>query len=52
MQEVTMEELQNIEGGCGWCYVGAAGIIAGGFMAGGPLGGLVAIVGVIGVLLV
>lgn len=52
MQEITREELENIEGGCGWCYVGAASIIVGGFCAGGVLGGIVAGVGVADVLLV
>lgn len=52
MQEITREELENIEGGCGWCYIGVAGVIGGGFLAGRVLGGIVAGVGVAGVLLV
>ncbi|MGN0428553.1 MAG: hypothetical protein ACI4E2_00615 [Acetatifactor sp.] len=52
MQELMVDELQNIEGGCGWCYVGAGLVIVGGYLCGGLLGAGVAAVGVAGVLLV
>lgn len=52
MVELDKKELENIDGGCGWCYVGAGLVITGGFLCGGIPGGVVAIVGVAGVALV
>lgn len=50
--ELSANELEKVDGGCGWCYTGAALVIAGGALCGGPIGGIVAAVGVAGVLLV
>ena len=52
MYEIIDEELEQINAGCGFCYVGAAAVVAGGILTGGPVGGIVAIVGVSTVLLV
>lgn len=49
--ELDNDKMLYIEGGCGWCYTGAVFVIAGGYVTGGPLGGLVAAVGVASVLL-
>ena len=46
---IENKELDTINGGCCWCYVGAVCVIAGGFLTGGILGGAVAAVGVVGV---
>lgn len=50
--EIEPIELQFVEGGCGFCYVGAGAVIVGGALTGGPLGAGLAAVGVAGVLLV
>ena len=50
-EELSIQEREKIVGGCAWCYVGAAAAVAGGYLTGGPLGAIVAGVGVVGVIL-
>lgn len=47
-QDLEYQQLQDIEGGCGWCYVGAAAVIVGGALTGGLAGAGLAALGVAG----
>lgn len=51
MIELKKEELDYINGGCGWCYVGAVCVIVGGGLCGGLPGAGLAALGVLGVAL-
>ncbi len=42
------KELLEIDGGCAMCYVGAALVVGGAYLVGGPLGAAIAFVGVAG----
>ena len=50
-EEISREEMENVEGGCGWCYTGAVLVIVGGFLTGGLGGAALGALGVVGVLL-
>lgn len=49
--ELDYQQLQDIDGGCGWCYVGAVAVITGGALMGGLPGAALAALGVVGVIL-
>lgn len=51
LREMKAEELEAVEGGCGWCYVGGALVIVGGFLVAGWGGAFLAGLGVVGVIL-
>lgn len=51
LSEMRQEELEVIEGGCGWCYVGGVLVVVGGGLTGGIPGAVVAGLGVAGVVL-
>uniref|UniRef100_UPI004056F20A hypothetical protein n=1 Tax=Acetatifactor sp. TaxID=1872090 RepID=UPI004056F20A len=51
INELRQEDLECVEGGCTWCYVGGGLVILGGFLTGGLGGAGLAALGVAGVLL-